>query len=64
MNSGVRLKQSLQDLPRAALADRVAGHFAASAELKRAAAAELAVPIAQAIELMAAALRAGGKIMA
>lgn len=64
MHPGVRMKQSLQDPPRAALAERVAGHFAASAELKRAAAAELAGPIAQAIESMAAALRSGGKIMA
>lgn len=64
MVSGVRIRQLSEDLPRAALADRVAGHFAASAELKRAAAAELAGPIAQAIESMAAALRAGGKVMA
>jgi D-sedoheptulose 7-phosphate isomerase len=64
MPSSVRIKQPHQDLPRAALAERVAGHFAASAELKRTAAAELAAPIARAIELMAAALRAGGKIMA
>ena len=42
----------------------MAGHFAASAELKRVAAAELSAPIARAIELMAKALRAGGKIMA
>jgi D-sedoheptulose 7-phosphate isomerase len=64
MSSRVRIKLSYQDLPRAALEERVAGHFAASAELKRTAAAELAAPIARAIELMAAALRAGGKIMA
>lgn len=48
----------------ATLAERVAEHFAASAELKRVAAAELSAPIARAIELMAKALRAGGKIMA
>ena len=64
MSSSAGIEQSLQNLPRAALTDRVAGHFAASAELKRAAAAELAAPIARAIEVMAAALRAGGKIMA
>ena len=64
MPSSASTKQSHHDLPHAALAERVAGHFAASAELKRAAAAELAAPIARAIELMAAALRAGGKIMA
>ena len=60
----MRIKHSTQDLPSSALAERVAGHFAASAELKRVAAAELAGPIAQGIELMAAALRGGGKIMA
>ena len=60
----MRMRQPHQDLPRAALAERVAAHFAASAELKRAAAAELAAPIAYAIEVMAAALRAGGKVMA
>jgi D-sedoheptulose 7-phosphate isomerase len=64
MSSSVGINQSLQDPPRAALTERIAGHFAASAELKRAAAAELAAPIARAIEVMAAALRAGGKIMA
>ena len=53
-------KQSHQDLPHAALAERVAGHFAASAELKHAAAAVLAAPIARAVEMMTAALRAEG----
>jgi D-sedoheptulose 7-phosphate isomerase len=64
MPSSETTKQSRHDLPHAALAERVAGHFAASAELKRAAAAVLAAPIARAVEMMTAALRAGGKIMA
>lgn len=43
---------------------RVASHFADSAKLKLAAAEALAAPIARAIGLMAAALKAGGKIIA
>ena len=46
------------------LVARVAGHFAASASLKSAAAAELSEPIARAIGLMTACLRSGGKILA
>ncbi len=49
---------------RAALAERVAAHFADSAQLKLAAAQALAGPIARAVEAMAAALRAGGKVLA
>jgi D-sedoheptulose 7-phosphate isomerase len=48
----------------AELADRIAAHFADSAQLKRAAAQPLAAPIARAVELMCASLRAGGKILA
>jgi len=48
----------------AALAERIAAHFADSAELKRAAARPLADPIAQAVEAMSASLRAGGKVLA
>lgn len=48
----------------AALAERIAAHFADSAELKRAAAKPLAAPIAQAVEAMSASLRAGGKVLA
>ncbi|MEO8716999.1 MAG: phosphoheptose isomerase [Burkholderiales bacterium] len=48
----------------AALAERVAAHFADSAQLKLAAAQALAGPIARAVEAMSAALRAGGKILA
>ncbi len=43
---------------------RVASHFADSAKLKLDAAKLLAAPIARGIELMAGALRAGGKILA
>jgi D-sedoheptulose 7-phosphate isomerase len=43
---------------------QVASHFADSAALKLEAARLLSAPIARAIELMAASLRAGGKIMA
>ena len=43
---------------------RVAAHFSASAKLKLDAAQVLAEPIARSIELMAAALKAGGKILA
>lgn len=48
----------------AALAERVAAHFADSAQLKLAAAQALAGPIARAVEAMCASLRAGGKVLA
>ncbi len=48
----------------AALAERVAAHFADSAQLKLAAAPALAGPVARAVEAMAASLRAGGKVLA
>jgi D-sedoheptulose 7-phosphate isomerase len=48
----------------ASLEAQVAAHFADSAELKRSSAQALAAPIARAIELMAASLKAGGKILA
>ena len=48
----------------ASLEAQVASHFADSAQLKRDAAKLLSEPIARGIELMAAALRAGGKILA
>ena len=48
----------------AALAERVAAHFADSAQLKLAAARGLAGPIAQAVQAMCACLRAGGKVLA
>jgi D-sedoheptulose 7-phosphate isomerase len=48
----------------AALAERIAAHFADSAQLKLAAARPLAGPIAQAVEAMCAALRGGGKVLA
>lgn len=48
----------------AALAERVAAHFADSAQLKVAAAQALAGPIARAVEAMCAALRGGGKVLA
>jgi D-sedoheptulose 7-phosphate isomerase len=48
----------------AVLEAQVASHFADSAQLKRDAAKLLSEPIARGIELMAAALRAGGKILA
>src|SRR3970282_1526362 len=48
----------------AALAERVAAHFAASAQLKLAAAQALTGPIARAVEAMCACLRAGGKGLA
>jgi D-sedoheptulose 7-phosphate isomerase len=48
----------------ASLEAQVASHFADSAQLKRDAAKQLSEPIARGIELMAAALRAGGKILA
>ena len=50
--------------PSAGLAERIAAHFADSAKLKLAAAQPLAAPIARAVELMSASLRAGGKILA
>jgi D-sedoheptulose 7-phosphate isomerase len=48
----------------AALAERIAAHFADSADLKRRAAQLLAGPIARAVEVMSASLRAGGKVLA
>ncbi len=48
----------------AALEGRVTAHFAASADLKRAAAQVLAAPIARAAALMAASLQGGCKILA
>ena len=48
----------------ALLESQVASHFSDSAKLKREAAQVLAAPIARGIELMAGALRAGGKILA
>lgn len=48
----------------AALAERVAAHFADSAQLKLAAAQALSGPVARAVETMSASLRAGGKILA
>jgi D-sedoheptulose 7-phosphate isomerase len=48
----------------AELTARVASHFADSASLKQAAAQSLAAPIARAAALMAAALAAGGKVLA
>ena len=48
----------------AALAERVAAHFADSAQLKLAAAQPLAVPVARAVEAMCASLRGGGKVLA
>ena len=50
--------------PGTSLEAQVASHFADSAKLKLAAAETLAAPIARAIELMAASLRSGGKILA
>ena len=49
---------------RASLEAQVASHFAESAKLKLAAAEALAAPIARAIGLMSASLKAGGKIIA
>jgi D-sedoheptulose 7-phosphate isomerase len=48
----------------AALAERIAAHFADSAQLKLAAAPALSGPVARAVEAMSACLRAGGKILA
>ena len=49
--------------PGATLEERIASHFRDSANLKLAALGALQAPIAQAVELMAAALKAGGKIL-
>jgi D-sedoheptulose 7-phosphate isomerase len=49
--------------PSAALEARVASHFADSARLKQEAAKQLSAPIARAIAIMAAALKAGGKVL-
>lgn len=46
------------------LVDRIAQHFSDSARTKLDAAADLAAPIAAAVELMVAAMRSGGKVMA
>ena len=48
----------------AKLLDRIAGHFAESARLKTEAARVLGAPIAQAGELLAQSLEAGGKVLA
>src|SRR5436190_22056384 len=48
----------------ASLEAQVASHFADSAQLKLDAAKQLSAPIARGIELMAAALQAGGKVLA
>jgi len=50
--------------PGATLEERIASHFQDSANLKLAALGALKAPIAQAIDLMAACLKAGGKILA
>lgn len=50
--------------PGATLEERIASHFRDSANLKLAALAALQAPIAQAVDLMAAALKSGGKILA
>ncbi len=50
--------------PDAELAARISGHFADSAQLKLDSAAALAGPIARGASLMAAALAAGGKVLA
>lgn len=49
--------------PGATLEERIASHFRDSANLKLAALAALQGPIAQAVDLMVAALRSGGKIL-
>jgi D-sedoheptulose 7-phosphate isomerase len=51
-------------LQAASLESQVAAHFSDSAKLKLEAAQVLAAPIARGAELMAAALRAGGKVLA
>jgi len=50
--------------PAATLEQRIASHFQDSANLKLAALGPLTAPIARGIELMVAALKAGGKILA
>lgn len=45
------------------LAAQVTAHFAESAQLKQESAPQLSAPIARAIDLMAASLKAGGKIL-
>lgn len=50
--------------PGATLEERIASHFQDSANLKLAALGALKAPIAQAIDIMAASLKAGGKILA
>ncbi len=45
------------------LAAQVAAHFADSARLKQESAPQLSAPIARAVDLMAASLKAGGKIL-
>ncbi len=50
--------------PAQELAARIAAHFADSAQLKLAAAQPLAAPLARGATLMAAALAAGGKVLA
>jgi D-sedoheptulose 7-phosphate isomerase len=50
--------------PSAALAERIAAHFADSAQLKLAAAAALSGPIAAGVQAMSTSLRAGGKVLA
>jgi len=47
----------------AALAERIAAHFADSAQLKLAAAAALSGPIVAAVQAMSSSLRAGGKVL-
>ncbi len=49
--------------PGATLEERIASHFRDSANLKLAALGALQAPLAQAVDLMVAALRAGGKIL-
>ena len=51
-------------MDKASLEAQVASHFADSAKLKLDAAKELSAPIARGVELMAASLKAGGKILA
>lgn len=50
--------------PGATLEERIASHFQDSANLKLAALGALKAPIAQAIDIMVASLKAGGKILA
>ena len=62
--SDKRTDTQLDTQLRAELAKRVEGHFAASASLKSASAKALSGPITLAIDMMAASLRGGGKILA